>query len=50
MKTFENGVYTGQITNKLQYEDKYKSIDKSRIEQLKDVVYTRLKNIGAMKN
>jgi hypothetical protein len=49
MKTFEIGVYTGQLTNNLQYKNEYKSIDKSRIEQLKDVVYTRLRSIGAIK-
>lgn len=47
MRTFEIGVYTGQHTNNLQYNYRYKNIPNTRITELKNIVFQHLKNIGA---
>ena len=49
MKEFEIGLYTGQRISNVQSKNEYKSIDSTRIDQLKEVVYTRLRYIGAIR-
>ena len=48
MKTFEIAAHSGQRKNDLQYRNEYKSIDPTRITELKKIVLNRLKNIGVI--